>query len=112
MKIYIKNTDTNEILALEAKSYESLSKNFRKFPYQQASDSEANAKELELKKAEKIDQCQAYLNSTDKWSIRLSETSVAMPSGVAANRANARAYQSQIKACTTLEQLNNINTDF
>ena len=63
-------------------------------------------------KAEKIGECKAYLDLTDKWSIRLSETSVAMPSGVAANRANARAYQSQIEACTTLEQLNNINTDF
>ena len=67
---------------------------------------------LEMFKNEKIAQCQAYLNSTDKWSIRLSETSVAMPSGVATNRANARAYQGQIEACTTTEQLNNINTDF
>ena len=61
---------------------------------------------------EKITECQAYLTETDKWSIRLSETSVAMPSGVSDNRALARSRQADIEACSTLEQLNNINTDF
>ena len=56
MKIYIKNTDTNEIKILEAESYESLSKNFRQAPYVKVDQSDINAFDLQEAKTSKLSQ--------------------------------------------------------
>ena len=59
MKFYIKNTDINEILTLEASSYGALSKNFRQAPYQLLNEQEHQAKELEEAKQAKIKEIKA-----------------------------------------------------
>jgi hypothetical protein len=66
------------------------------------------------KKNAKISQCLAYLSSTDWQIIRLSDptSGESLKEGVADNRALARSLQDQIKACTTLEQVNAININF
>ena len=65
-------------------------------------------------KNQKIAQCKAYLSSTDWQIIRLSDPTSGQPlkEGVAENRSLARSLQDTIEACTTLEQLNNINVNF
>lgn len=70
--------------------------------------------QLEEAKALKIAQCKAYLISTDWQVIRLSDPTSGEPlkEGVAEKRTLARSLQVDIEACTTLEELNNINTDF
>jgi len=69
-----------------------------------------------LKQAQdaKISQCLAYLSSTDWQIIRLSDptSGESLKEGVADNRALARSLQDQIKACTTLEEVNAININF
>jgi len=59
MKIYIKNTNDNSIQIFEAESYESLSKNFRQSPYNQATKNEILAYELQEAKTSKIFQLQS-----------------------------------------------------
>lgn len=69
---------------------------------------------LEQGKQSKTAQCKAYLSSTDWQVIRLSDPTSGEPlkEGVAENRSLARSLQDTIEACTTLEQLNNININF
>jgi hypothetical protein len=69
---------------------------------------------LEELKAQKIAQCKAYLASTDWQIIRLSDPTSGEPlkEGVAENRSLARSLQDDIAACTTIEELNNININF
>lgn len=70
--------------------------------------------ELEQAKSSKIDECKAYLASTDWQVIRLSDPTSGEPlkEGVAENRSLARSLQDDIAACTTIEELNNININF
>lgn len=70
--------------------------------------------QLQEAKASKIAQCKAYLINTDWQVIRLSDPTSGEPlkEGVAEKRTLARSLQVDIEACTTLEELNNINTDF
>ena len=70
--------------------------------------------QLQEAKALKIVQCKAYLISTDWQVIRLSDPTSNDPlkEGVAEKRVLARSLQVNIEACTTLEELNNINIDF
>lgn len=70
--------------------------------------------QLQEAKASKIAQCKAYLISTDWQVIRLSDPTSNDPlkEGVAEKRVLARSLQVNIEACTTLEELNNINIDF
>jgi hypothetical protein len=63
MKFYIKNTNTNEVLELEATSYGALSKNFRQAPYELASDEEVKIKQLQAAKEDKINQIKAQRNA-------------------------------------------------
>ena len=72
------------------------------------------ATELRALKSKKINQCKAYLASTDWQIIRLSDptSGESLKEGVAENRSLARSLQDTIEACTTLEELNNINIDF
>jgi len=69
---------------------------------------------LEQAKVSKIDQCKTYLINTDWQVIRLSDPTSGEPlkEGVAEKRTLARSLQVNIKACTTLEELENINIDF
>lgn len=70
--------------------------------------------QLQEVKALKIAQCKAYLINTDWQVIRLSDPTSGEPlkEGVAEKRTLARSSQVDIEACATLEELNNINTDF
>tara|TARA_R110000868_G_scaffold217965_2_gene468102 strand:- start:165 stop:560 length:396 start_codon:yes stop_codon:yes gene_type:complete len=70
--------------------------------------------QLQKAKVSKIAQCKAYLISTDWQVIRLSDPTSGDPlkEGVAEKRVLARSLQVNIEACTTLEELNNINIDF
>ena len=70
--------------------------------------------QLQEAKALKIAQCKAYLISTDWQIIRLSDPTSGDPlkEGVVEKRTLARSLQVDIAACTTLEELNNINIDF
>lgn len=109
-KFYIKNTDTSEIITLEAESYESLSRNFRTAPWELVKDSPSY--ELKEVKETKISQCKSYLNSTDWYIIRLADSGDVMPDEVKTKRTQARDNINLIESCTTLEEINNINTDF
>lgn len=111
MKIYIRNTDTKEILELEADSYESLSKNFRQGPFELAVESEQESFLLKQKKEEKTAQCKHYLNSTDWQHVSFTERGRDYED-VKKKRLKAVSTQDLIEACTTLDELNNINTDF
>jgi len=66
---------------------------------------------LEQGKISKIEQCKAYLVSTDKNFIEAQDTGVSdYPEK--ANRRNAREVIAALKSCKTLEELNNINVNF
>jgi hypothetical protein len=69
---------------------------------------------LEESKKDKISQCQTYLGSTDWQVIRLSDptSGEASKEGIAEKRVLARSLQIDIEACTTIEELSNINTNF
>jgi len=69
---------------------------------------------LEELKSQKISECKNYLTNTDWQIIRLSDptSGESLKEGVADNRALARSLQDQIKACTTLEEVNAININF
>jgi len=113
MKFYIKNTNTSEIIELEADSYGSLSRNFRQTPYELTSESEQKSFILEEEKKEKINQSIAYLNKTDWYIIRLADSGDVIPDKVKEKRALARNNIHVIERdCDTLEKTNNINTDF
>lgn len=70
--------------------------------------------ELNLQKQVKINQCQSYLKNTDWHIIRMLDpsNSSVVPDNILINRANARTFQKDINDVITLEELNNINTDF
>jgi len=65
-------------------------------------------------KLEKITQCKFYLNETDWYITRMIDPSslIIVPENILINRANARAWQENINACTSLEELNAININF
>ncbi len=70
--------------------------------------------QLNFQKQIKINLCRSYLKRTDWQIIRLSDPTSVNPlkEGVAEKRDLARSLQDDINDCTTLEQLNEINTDF
>lgn len=68
--------------------------------------------QLNSQKQTKINKCKAYLNSTDWQIIANIEKNRAVNEDVATNRPLAVSLQAEIAACTTLEELNNINIDF
>jgi len=69
---------------------------------------------LEQGKISKTIQCQTYLNQTDWYITRMIDpsSSIIVPENILINRANARAWQENINACTSLEELNAININF
>lgn len=69
---------------------------------------------LSEKKSEKISQCKTYLAITDWQVIRFADptSGESLKEGVAEKRILARNLQDEIKACTTLEELNAININF
>jgi hypothetical protein len=104
---YLKNSATNEIVKGES---------FGAFfdSWVELTQEEIDVYKLEQAKASKINECKAYLASTDWQIIRLSDPTSGEPlkEGVAENRSLARSLQDDIEACTTLEELNNININF
>jgi hypothetical protein len=67
---------------------------------------------LEQGKISKTAQCKIYLNSTDWQIITFTERGRAIDESVTINRPLAVTLQQDIANCTTLEELNNINTNF
>ena len=68
--------------------------------------------QLNSQKQVKINQCKAYLNSTDWQIIANTERNRVVDEDVATNRPLAVSLQAVIASCTTLEELNNININF
>jgi len=68
--------------------------------------------QLNSQKQVKINQCKAYLNSTDWQIIAFIERNRLVNENVAINRPLAVSFQAEIASCTTLEELDNINIDF
>lgn len=112
MKIYIKNTDTNEILTLEAESYDMLSKNFRTAPYELASEAEVNLELLKEAKALRVNPRQQYLSSTDWYIAREADEPNSYPQAVKNKRLQARNEINEIEASTTLEEVEAYNINF
>jgi hypothetical protein len=113
MKTYIKNKNTSNIIEF-SQPYHLLSGNYTQEPFALCTQAEIDAYELEKAKDAKIAQCINYLQQTDWQVIRLCDPTSDEPlkEGVAENRALARSLQDEIKACETLEELNNININF
>ena len=103
--IYLKNLETEEII--KGESFGSLFDSWEKL-----TQDEIDAYELEEAKTVKINQCKAYLNNTDWQIIALTERNRVVDENVATNRPLAVSLQAEIAACTTLEELNNININF
>jgi hypothetical protein len=68
--------------------------------------------QLNSQKQIKINQCKTYLNDTDWQIIAFIERNRTVNEDVAINRPLAASLQTEITACTTLEELNNININF
>ena len=67
---------------------------------------------LEQAKAIKTAQCQAYLESTDWQVSAFIKYARPIDANVSENCLNAKQWKIDIAACTTLEELDNINIDF
>jgi hypothetical protein len=102
---YLKNLETGEII--KGESFGSYFDSWAEL-----TQDEIDAYELEEAKKIKINQCKAYLNNTDWQIIALTERNKAVDEDVVTNRPLAVSLQAEIAACTTLEELNNINIDF
>lgn len=102
---YLKNPETNQIVK---------SNEFGPFfdSWVELTQEEIDAYELEEAKTVKINQCKTYLNNTDWQIIALTERNRVVNEDVATNRPLAVSLQAEIAACTTLEELNNININF
>jgi len=67
---------------------------------------------IEELKNSKLAACNSYLIATDWQAIRKAESGVDFKEGVSENRALARSLQDDINSTTTLEELEQINTEF
>jgi len=67
---------------------------------------------LEQGKQIKIAQCQTYLQSTDWQAAAFIKYDRPIDANVSENCLKAKQWKIEIDACTTLEELNNINIDF
>ena len=67
---------------------------------------------IEELKNSKLAACNSYLIATDWQAIRKAESGVDFKEGVLENRALARSLQDDINSTTTLEELEQINTEF
>jgi hypothetical protein len=102
---YLKNPATNEIVKGE---------NFGAFfdSWQELTQSEIDAYELEQAKFIKIAQCQNYLESTDWQAAAFIKYGRPIDANVSENCLKAKQWKIDIAACTTLEELNAININF
>jgi hypothetical protein len=108
--IYLKEPNTDRIVKFESEA--SIGVSFESWT--RCTQEEIDVYELQEAKKIKIELCKAYLNATDWQIIRLADptSSESIKEGVAEKRALARSLQDEIKACETLEELNNININF
>ena len=67
---------------------------------------------LEQGKQSKTAECQAYLEGTDWQAVALIKYNRPLDANVAKNCLKAKQWKIDIAACTTLEELNNININF
>ena len=69
---------------------------------------------LNLAKQSKINRCKVYLEFTDWYIIRSIDPSsgAVVPELILTKRALARSLQDEILACSSIEQINNININF
>lgn len=102
---FLKNPSTNEIVKGEA---------FGAYfdSWEELTQSEIDAYELQEAKNIKISLCRTYLAKTDWQIIAFTERNRVVDEDVATNRPLAVSRQDEIAACTTLEELNNININF
>ena len=73
---------------------------------------EIDCQELQNAKNIKINQCQTYLQSTDWQAAAFIKYGRPIDANVSKNCLKAKQWKIEINACTTLEELNNINIDF
>ena len=106
MKIYIKDTDTDKIQILEAKSYELLSENFRQAPYIQASSSEITAKDNQILKDKLIVSREDFLKNNIDYYV------TNYPQQIITKRALATQEIEDIRAANTSAALNRFNENF
>jgi len=102
---YLKNLETGEII--KGDSFGSFFDSWAEL-----TQSEIDAYELEQAKLAKIAQCQAYLESTDWQAVAFIKYARPINTNVFENCLKAKQWKIDIAACTTLEELNNINIDF
>jgi len=67
---------------------------------------------LEQAKIDKIAQCQTYLESTDWQAAAFTKYGRPIDANVSENCLKAKQWKIDVAACTTLEELNNININF
>lgn len=108
--IYLKEPNTNRIV--EFQNEDSIGISFE--GWEKATQEEIDQYKLNNSKQRRIGRCKNYLCTTEWYIIRMADPSNAtvIPENVLINRANARAWQDEINACTTLEELNAININF
>lgn len=106
--IYKKEPITNRIVKFQNEA--SIGAFFANWT--RANESEVLAYELEQAKASKIAQCQAYLLSTDGDIIAHMKYGYPFDPNIAIKAKQAQDSKALIRACTTLEELNKINTNF
>jgi hypothetical protein len=68
--------------------------------------------QLKSQQNEKIAQCQLYLQSTDWQAAAFIKYSRPVDANVSENCLKAKQWKIDIDACTSLEELNNININF
>lgn len=67
---------------------------------------------LNYAKKQKLDQCRAYLESTDWQAVAFIKYGRPIDSGVKENCLKAKKFMDDIEACKTLKQLEKININF
>lgn len=105
--IYLKEPGTNKIVKFQ----DELSIGMGFASWNKATENEISIYELEEAKLIKIAQCKLYLLNTDKYYIEASDKGLSSYEQKATRQA-ARDAIPLIKDCATLEELNNINTNF
>jgi|GEM_PF-5534921 len=104
---YIKNTETGDIISIEAATYGSLSKNFRNSPYEQCSESEITAQELKEAQDAKVAICKSYLTSTDWQALANITRQRPYDIGVEDNRLFATDSQNIIESYADITDVSN-----
>jgi len=101
--MFLKNKITNEIGQFANSQGED---------WIELTENEIDIYELRQAKQIKKAQCQTYLQNTDWQAAAFIKYNRPIDSNVSENCLRAKQLKKDIEACTTLEELNKINTDF